>query len=301
MSLICTSPIFVGGYFKSGTSLLRALLGQHPDVASGLETHWFAIDPKRQLGRHGEALHDSVSRLAAFFGLDEADIRAVTAEAETGEAFLDRLMQLHLTTQKKSRWAEKTPDNILHVDRIFDHWPSARFVHILRDPLDVYVSLLNCGKGDAPEVFARSWSDWMSGGEAVGREIGPEKFRTVLYADLVNRPELVMRPLSEFLDLTWSSALATFEGQQDEFDLVLRTTGKRSTTLESLSRPLSMTGSAFGSAISIRSLRKIFSASWRKRVAGQPIGVFVMPGVSVKSRKPFDAFSGAHGKSSLTK
>jgi len=78
----------------------------------------------------------------------------------------------------------------------------------------------------------------MSGGEAVGREIGPEKFRTVLYADLVNRPELVMRPLSEFLDLTWSSALATFEGQQDEFDLVLRTTGKRSTTLESLSRPL---------------------------------------------------------------
>jgi hypothetical protein len=238
VSLICTSPIFVGGYFKSGTSLLRALLGQHPDVASGLETHWFAIDPKRQLGRHGEALHYSVSRLAAFFGLDEADIRAVTAEAETGEAFLDRLMQLHLTTQKKSRWAEKTPDNILHVDRIFDHWPSARFMHILRDPLDVYVSLLNCGKGDAPEVFARSWSDWMSGGEAVGREIGPEKFRTVLYADLVNRPELVMRPLSEFLDLTWSSALATFEGQQDEFDLVLRTTGKRSTTLESLSRPL---------------------------------------------------------------
>jgi len=60
VSLICTSPIFVGGYFKSGTSLLRALLGQHPDVASGLETHWFAIDPKRQLGRHGEALHDSV-------------------------------------------------------------------------------------------------------------------------------------------------------------------------------------------------------------------------------------------------
>ncbi|CAN0591197.1 unnamed protein product, partial [Laminaria digitata] len=31
---------------------------------------------------------------------------------------------------------------------------------------------------------------------------------------------------------------ATSEGQQDEFDLVLRTTGKHSTTLESLSRPL---------------------------------------------------------------
>lgn len=238
MTTICASPIFVGGYFKSGTSLLRALLGQHPEVAAGLETHWFAIDPQRRVGRHGEALNDSIARLAAFFQLDETAIREATVDAKSGEVFLDRLMQLHVASQNKTRWAEKTPDNILYVDRVFAHWPDARFVHILRDPRDVYASLNNCGKGGSPEVFAQTWSDWISGGEAMGRVVGPERFQTVLYADLVNHPALVMRPLAEFLDLSWSPALATFEGQRDEFDLVLRTTGKRSTTLESLSQPL---------------------------------------------------------------
>ena len=60
-----SNPIFVGGYFKSGTSLLRALLGQHPDIASGLETHWFAIDPSAGIGRAGETLSAHVECLAA--------------------------------------------------------------------------------------------------------------------------------------------------------------------------------------------------------------------------------------------
>ncbi|MBO6783598.1 MAG: sulfotransferase [Alphaproteobacteria bacterium] len=238
MKAICTNPIFVGGYFKSGTSLLRALLGQHPDVASGLETHWFAIDPRGGTGRHDEPLGQTIDRLAAFFDLDAAAISAATAQTSTGEAFLDALMQLHLEAQGKTRWAEKTPDNILHVDRVFDHWPDARFLHILRDPRDVYVSLANCGKGGAPDDFAASWSTWIAKGEAAAQAHGSGRFRTVLYADLVNRPETVMRGLSGFLGLGWDPALASFEGRRDEYELVLRTTGKRSTTLESLSRPL---------------------------------------------------------------
>ena len=38
------APIFIGGMFKSGTSLLRAMLGQHSAIASGLETYWFDWD-----------------------------------------------------------------------------------------------------------------------------------------------------------------------------------------------------------------------------------------------------------------
>lgn len=37
------APIFIGGLYKSGTSLLRAMLGQHSNIASGLETFWFDL------------------------------------------------------------------------------------------------------------------------------------------------------------------------------------------------------------------------------------------------------------------
>jgi hypothetical protein len=36
--------IFIGGMFKSGTSLLRVMLGQHLAISAGLETAWFQLD-----------------------------------------------------------------------------------------------------------------------------------------------------------------------------------------------------------------------------------------------------------------
>ena len=35
-----SSPAFVGGMYKSGTSLLRAMLGRHSRIFTGLETQW---------------------------------------------------------------------------------------------------------------------------------------------------------------------------------------------------------------------------------------------------------------------
>ena len=35
------NPVFIGGLMKSGTSLLRVLLGQHKHLFAGSETHWF--------------------------------------------------------------------------------------------------------------------------------------------------------------------------------------------------------------------------------------------------------------------
>ena len=37
-------PIFIGGMFKSGTSIARKYIGNHPNIFSGLETNWFYLD-----------------------------------------------------------------------------------------------------------------------------------------------------------------------------------------------------------------------------------------------------------------
>lgn len=232
------APVFIGGYFKSGTSLLRALLGQHPRIASGLETHWFAIDPRAGTGRGGEPIGETAARIATFFHLDPEAVDAAAHRAASGEDFLCALMAMHARAQGKPRWAEKTPDNLLHVDRVFAHWPEARFVHIVRDPRDVYLSLRNCGKAGDEDAFATAWASWIEAGEAAGERAGLGRFLTIVYEDLVVEPEPVMRRVVDLLGEDWDPAVARFDGKADEYDLVLKATGKKSTTLESLSRPL---------------------------------------------------------------
>ena len=61
-------PIFIGGIFRSGTTLLRAMLGQHPNIAAGLETYWFDIDWDDLVGRE-EQRAASPARCLLFQGL----------------------------------------------------------------------------------------------------------------------------------------------------------------------------------------------------------------------------------------
>ena len=130
-------PIFVCGMMRSGTTLLRALIGQHSDVAAGLETFWFEIDPQSGKGRGEEELGDFLDRMATYFELPLSDLEAIATESQDAAAFLDGFMAAFAAHQGKSRWAEKTPANILHLDKIFAGWPDPRVVHIIRDPRDV--------------------------------------------------------------------------------------------------------------------------------------------------------------------
>jgi hypothetical protein len=40
----------------------------------------------------------------------------------------------------ESRWSEKTPGNVRVLDRIFEYFPRARFIHVIRDGRDVVCS-----------------------------------------------------------------------------------------------------------------------------------------------------------------
>lgn len=231
------APIFIGGMYKSGTTLLRAMLSQHSNIASGLETFWF------DLGRGDdspEALRAACDRLARFFGLDADEVRAFHAEATTPEAFLDRLMRTVAAREGKPRWAEKTPLNIAYVDRIWATWPQAHVLHIIRDPRDVYASLVEAKKWEEPEVFAHHWTATIGRGLELIAALNPssERYHELRYEDLILSPEPVMRKVLDFLSEPWEPAVAYFAGQSEDFNKVLEATGKASTTLERLKKPL---------------------------------------------------------------
>ena len=231
------APIFIGGMFKSGTTLLRAMLAQHSAIASGLETYWFDFDWQ---DRHSPAMQERLARLGGYFDLAEQEVAEIAASAPSPERFLDILMTRVAAREGKRRWAEKTPGNIAHIDRIWAAWPDAQVIHIVRDPRDVFASLVEAEKWNTAEEFAERWCATVCRGSELLEAHPPASslFLEVRYEDLIDSPEATTRRILDFLEERWEPQVATFSGRTEDFDKVLHATGKASTTLERLKEPL---------------------------------------------------------------
>jgi Sulfotransferase family len=234
---VARAPIFIGGMFKSGTSLLRAMLGQHSAIASGLETYWFNWDWSQ---RDSAEMQRTQDRLAGYFDMTADEVRALAKSAATPEVFLSTLMDELARKEDKPRWAEKTPGNIAHIDRIWKAWPDAQIIHIIRDPRDIFASLVEARKWDTAAEFADRWAATVGRGERLLAELKPgeRSYIAIRYEDLIAAPDVTMRRVMEFLSEPWEPAVASFNGRIDDFHKVLEATGKASTSLERLKEPL---------------------------------------------------------------
>lgn len=56
-------------------------------------------------------------------------------------AFVDDLLLNATVMNQKTTWCEKTPQNLLHLDFIWELFPSSYFIHIKRDPRGVVYSI----------------------------------------------------------------------------------------------------------------------------------------------------------------
>ena len=230
-------PIFIGGMFKSGTTLLRAMIGQHSAVAGGLETQWFNM---LWQDKKNASFMEHAERLRGFYQIENAVFEQLLFQSKNPEQFIDLVLSHYAASNGKRRWVEKTPGNILHLDRIYNAWPEARVIHIARDPRDVFASLKQAGKWDTVEVFADLWCTYLGAAEEYKKNPAPGKaFFEVLYEDLVVNPVETMRNVLGFVGEPWEPQTAKFQGKKDDFEKVLDLTGKASTTLERLGQPLS--------------------------------------------------------------
>ncbi|MGL4464693.1 MAG: sulfotransferase family protein, partial [Planctomycetia bacterium] len=86
------------------------------------------------------------------------------------------------------------------LDAVLSVLPDARIVHIVRDPRDVAASILRFPWG-ANNVFtaAADWSKHTAHAEAVGKRLGPSRYFSFRYEDLLSDPETVFADLQRFV------------------------------------------------------------------------------------------------------
>lgn len=177
-------PIIIGGAPRSGTTLLLAVLGAHPDIhAESYETMAFSL------------------------------VRPNEDHAANHKKNMDKFLSYLITEDIKptaKRWCEKTPNNIHHIKWILGEFNNrVKIIHIIRDGRDVVTSQ----HPTRPDEYFVSPEGWVkSVRHGLAYKDNPNVY-TVKYEDLVEHYEETVKDLLHFLDLEWFDDLREFNKQ----------------------------------------------------------------------------------------
>lgn len=219
---LCSTPVFLFGMERSGTTLLSMMVGAHPDMAVPLATTGMWFDFFGRLGEYGRLSADTdLDRLVDDLldherirlwrtELDRERIRGAVRLGDFGSvvaAFHAEYARAH----GKPRWANidiATLDNMHLVNRWF---PDARFVHIVRDGRDVAISnqTMPYGAGNIAEC-AEAWSRRITTSLRMGDILGPERYLAFRYESLVLEPQVTLGRICDFLGLPFTEQMLAY-------------------------------------------------------------------------------------------
>jgi Tfp pilus assembly protein PilF len=192
------APVFVIGLPRSGVALLGSLLSRHPRL------HW--LGAQQAWGRRLQAAIGADGRALA-----PGDI-ARAAALDFARLGRDYLADVLPAGAKPPIACESTPLAYLQVGFIARALPNARFLHLVRDPVDACASLLfqpgqDHGLPVGDGASAATWHAQYTRLMRHWHELLPGRIMDVNYESLVAKPEMMLRVLCSFLGIRYASAL----------------------------------------------------------------------------------------------
>ncbi len=198
-------PFFIIGAPRSGTTLLRDLLRQHPLLECPEETSFYRwSDP------FGTKAYTRTYRRNAVLcehrekdGFSNDEFWKIYRKAKNRRQLQDSYMEQFLVKKGNSggRWFEKTPQHSAGLLRLLSDYPEARIIHLYRSPLNVVASIKE-GSTVGPQNIrgaANIWLEAVQAAQLVSRQ-WPEKIRQVCYEDLTVSPESVLAGILDFVE-----------------------------------------------------------------------------------------------------
>jgi len=164
------------------------------------------------IGANRERMVDAwlKSKLFRATFLNAQQIRPKLIEkARNHGAFLRIVMEEMAAEQHAHRWADNSPEELLHMRRIKEEIPDAKFIHMIRDGRDVSLSLdarpypwvrpFPWDRKDSVIVTGVVWEWMVRQGRKEGRQLGSD-YLEVHFEDLQFDPVKTLAEISEFIE-----------------------------------------------------------------------------------------------------
>lgn len=233
------------GCERSGTTLLRTMLDMNPALAMTPESYfpveWLRPHVRTALENGGLDTDQLLRRLAEhdWFGrwklpLEQVEKRWASNPPSDVPAALSGIYLAYADREQKQSVGDKTPAFVGHIPLLAASFPTAKFVHIVRDGREVAMSLIE--RPQPPNRLADSalyWARQVTAARATGATI-PDRYEEVRYEDLLEDPEAELRRLCRFIGLTYTDSMLSYQTRAAE----VAATFDRPEVQANLARPL---------------------------------------------------------------
>jgi hypothetical protein len=214
---LAPGPLFVVSMWRSGSSLLYALLNKHAQVALMYEADLLLLRPVFQKPK---ALRDWAERWGFWndifrrHGLAEDVAKDISDFAGAFAA----VHQSYARQHGASIWGDKSPNYYDRMNEMADAFPQARFIIVWRDPKGTANSILRAAAlGNS--FFSRKGAVHCGLlGYAVFKKECDKLIRRgvpvcqISYEDLNTETSTVMRTVCQFLQIPYDDSLSTLAG-----------------------------------------------------------------------------------------
>ena len=217
-----TKPIFISGMPRSGTKLLRDILNNHSKISIPDSETQFIPDFIRTFGmeydfneiNHLRAALNRFHSTKFFLVQKKPRIEEINFEGtETAlnwAIFLEIILRYYgVKDEASTRFGDKTPGYILHLDMLTKIWPDIKMVHIIRDPRD-YSASVRQAWGMSLKRAAHRWSFTMDAAIKY-RQQYPDNYLEIHYEDLLKNSDNVIEKICLFVGCDFEKDLSILE------------------------------------------------------------------------------------------
>ena len=194
------TPIFLVGACRSGTTLLRAMLDYHPQIAFHHEFE-FAVDQMKEPANWPDlsSYHEYLSYSRIFLHSNHTIDKHLSYPELVNSFLLQKL------ERDKKQFIGATVH--YHFDRLLRIWPDAKFIHLVRDGRDVARSTLLMAWAGNMFTSVQSWITAELLWEKISPQLSPEQNLTIHYEALIQNSDEVLTQICTFIGVPFDKAM----------------------------------------------------------------------------------------------
>ena len=231
--------LFVVGNSRSGTTMMGRILGNHRDVFTFGELHFFGQlwSPAHSLDLNESDAIELASKLLCVQRIGyrkQGDTQKYKEDAKklcadfveypiSPTDLFSIFLQYEANLNGKSIPCDQTPRNAFYIDEILNVYPQAKIINMIRDPRDVLLSQKRkwkrrfLGGSDLPLLESlRDWVNyhpitisriWHTAVKTSDQFTAHDRVHTVYFEQLLDSPEKTVEALCKFADIEYTPSM----------------------------------------------------------------------------------------------